>query len=1282
MKPPDPTHVGRRLGPFAAPVLDFRLPTFEAWHCDDDALDARGRLVSSGFDADGAVGSATATLRILGFETEPLDSDAAGSESAESPAARSHSPRSPSTHPHRLLRADGDAVASLTVVRSTLDDGSAPILHRPPSLADVRWHVVTDGRRWRLTRFPSDPSTLIELDATYEVDLEDALAGSVVAFKRFYAFFRAAAFTADGDESFLDAVAAASDAARRRAVIDVRQSGRVALRTLGELAAGDCGVDADSIDRHTLDRLKSHSLASLFRVLVTLYADSREPSAPSTGAEREEPIDLYSTLRQVTEATRVDDRLFDRRLAILGARLRTRIATTEERLDGVSLDRSDDVFARLDDHDLGAVGFLLGTTVIDGTRYPIDFADVPVETLGGVYESLTACTFVAADRERSSAGVTAVGDSNDSDDPNDPNDPSDSKIGAVHLRLDDDDTGRRTSGAYYTPSGVVGIIVANAVGPLVDEVEATLDADGFAHGTDPYRVAFEERVLDLTVVDPAMGCGRFLLAATRYLTDRAAAVAGSGGAGPSFDRREFRRRVATRCLYGVDHDAMAVELALLSVWLAVDGVRLAELTRHFRVGNALVGDVQRESVDPSNEESIIDGDESRVDGDEPFHWWRAFPEHFGRRSSEVSESNPEFDRESSPGFDAVVGNPPYVRGRRLTADAKAYFRDTYRCASGAYDLYVLFVERAAALGRRTAFLVPNKWTTTRYGRPVRDLLLDEFGLESVLDLSDVKVFADASVYPVVVTFDITRDAHATGFTIRHVEGTLDASESVPIDTRGSDAAESTTTRDSAVTRDSTAAVDSTITLDVAFVDRLADRVLPLSLSPAFAPMATHTLASCDRLRDHVTITEGVHTGNVRDELVVDEWRGEDCRRLVDGRSVDRYVVDWSGRWIRHNSELIDRDAGEYAELRDPTAFECDEKLLLCDIGDRPTAAYDDERLYALNTLYAVRSKPESELPLRYVLAVFNSAFVERYFRELYGGTHVNGGYLRFKPMFCADVPIPAPSSERDAAVAAVAASIVSGSGGSDDADDLTDDADLDTRREDGLDLPIPRAESAVDLLCTLTDHLRALHRDRRSVTVDPLSYLDSPAHGTPLAELDGCTVVGGAGDGSLTETSTDADGGRLMIGRVTVERDAANDLTVLATVRRKLDPADADARPPDSWGYVESKPTPTHRLTGLDETTASLVEAFVPAAVDRRRGFAGFRAHATKTKSLLDRLGALRLPDPTDTDTVAGLRRYQSASRRASELDERLSSTEALVDRLVFELYGLSDDAQTVVAGD
>ena len=76
-------------------------------------------------------------------------------------------------------------------------------------------------------------------------------------------------------------------------------------------------------------------------------------------------------------------------------------------------------------------------------------------------------------------------------------------------------------------------------------------------------------------------------------------------------------------------------------------------------------------------------------------------------------------------------------------------------------------------------------------------------------------------------------------------------------------------------------------------------------------------------------------------------------------------------------------------------------------------------------------------------------------------------------------------------------------------------------------------------------------------------------------------------------------------------------------------------------------------------------------------GFAHFCETATKTNSLVDRLEALTLPDPDDV--ADGLERYVEAKERAEELDAKIERTDELIDEIIYELYGLTDEEIEIV---
>lgn len=173
---------------------------------------------------------------------------------------------------------------------------------------------------------------------------------------------------------------------------------------------------------------------------------------------------------------------------------------------------------------------------------------------------------------------------------------------------------RRASGSYYTPDHIVEYIVEKTLGPLcaditrqlqdaLDVAEAQVEAasgDERAEAEaqiEKLRRDFDDRVLNLRVLDPAMGSGHFLIRACQYLAEEIAThpytgderltEAPSGESALGF----WKRRVVERCLYGVDMNEMAVELAKLALWLETVAADqpLSFLDHHLRHGNSLVG---------------------------------------------------------------------------------------------------------------------------------------------------------------------------------------------------------------------------------------------------------------------------------------------------------------------------------------------------------------------------------------------------------------------------------------------------------------------------------------------------------------------------------------------------------------------------------------------------------------------------------------------------------------------------------------------------------------------
>ena len=100
------------------------------------------------------------------------------------------------------------------------------------------------------------------------------------------------------------------------------------------------------------------------------------------------------------------------------------------------------------------------------------------------------------------------------------------------------------------------------------------------------------------------------------------------------------------------------------------------------------------------------------------------------------------------GFDAIIGNPPYVQLQSMGEMSDVYRKRDYSCYNKSADLYCLFVERAYSLLKKNgyfSFIMPNKWMLVDYGKELRQFM-SQTSLKKILNFGDVQFFADATIY--------------------------------------------------------------------------------------------------------------------------------------------------------------------------------------------------------------------------------------------------------------------------------------------------------------------------------------------------------------------------------------------------------------------------------------------------------------------------------------------------------------------------------------------------------
>ncbi len=260
---------------------------------------------------------------------------------------------------------------------------------------------------------------------------------------------------------------------------------------------------------------------------------------------------------------------------------------------------------------------------------------------------------------------------------------------------------------------------------------------------------FERTTRALRLLDPACGSGSFLIRAfervcehwqrrfTQHPQDRRPELCWTDPVTADVHLTvALKRRILRDNIYGVDLDAQAVEVTQLSLYLKMlegedritlqrqrelfkdEPALLPPLGNNIKCGNSLV----------ASDFSLVPEDLLRVNA---FDWETGFRAIM-----------------RAGGFDAVIGNPPYIRIQGFPADQVGYFVRNYKAATGNYDIYVNFAERSLGLLNatgRSGMILPNKFFRTDYGTGLRTVIAERKALFRIVDFGSSQVF-DATTY--------------------------------------------------------------------------------------------------------------------------------------------------------------------------------------------------------------------------------------------------------------------------------------------------------------------------------------------------------------------------------------------------------------------------------------------------------------------------------------------------------------------------------------------------------
>ena len=506
--------------------------------------------------------------------------------------------------------------------------------------------------------------------------------------------------------------------------------------------------------------------------------------------------------------------------------------------------------------------------------------------------------------------------------------------------IDKTKTKRKKDGVFYTPKYITKYIVDNTVGKLCTDkkvefkiLEEEYITDKKRNKTTIQNLAaklsdYRNWLLQITICDPACGSGAFLNQALDFLINEHQYIDELQAKlfGDAFILSDVEQSILEHNIFGVDINEESVEIAKLSLWLrtAQPNRKLNDLNSNIKCGNSLIDDVA-------------------VAGDKAFNWKNEFKEVF-----------------ENGGFDVVIGNPPYVGIQGIPWDDRRYYENIYHTATGRFDLYILFIEKAIQLKKGLgsfSYIVPGKILNNEQFKQTRIMICKNHSVE-VLYIDD-KVFNEAQVDSVILL----------NYGLKEKKQGKYLAYKLSIDSRQ---------------------LLSETTTDTIFNDK--QHTFRLEISNAFDLLINKIEKDTVQVKQIADVKDGIVAGVIKDVLYLDNKLDGDCKKLYFGKHVSRYFIEDTKVWVNYKPDFLmqqkktrqgDKRTGLW--MRDPKIF-LREKIFTRFVGKGIIATYDNENKYYEHTLHSTHIT-DGRLDHKYLLCLFNSKLLNFYYQK----TNSQGG---------------------------------------------------------------------------------------------------------------------------------------------------------------------------------------------------------------------------------------------------------------------------------------------------
>ena len=669
------------------------------------------------------------------------------------------------------------------------------------------------------------------------------------------------------------------------------------------------------------------------------------------------------------------------------------------------------------------------------------------------------------------------------------------------------ETARNQSGSFYTPREIVNY--------MVDEsLIAYLGNNDFVRSLFSYDFTFDktksneylkiaDKLKAVKILDPACGSGAFPMGLLNRMIDILERIS------PNEDIYELKLSVIENCLYGSDIQSIAAQITKLRFFISLicncekDASKpnfgiptLPNLETKFVSANSLIAKKKKltqrnffenPEIEPTKNElaeirhkhfsaktastkhrlrekdQILREKLARLLSDDD----NFAPEDAKQLASwnpyDQNAVSPFFDPEwmfgVADGFDIVIGNPPFLRIqgiRNNNSDFADYLVANYNSATGSFDLYVAFVERALQLISSNGivnFIMPVKWTNAAFGKGLRDVVSKQKAAKKIINFSEYQVF-NASTYTGLQWFKPNSDCLEYYELDRNLESNIELKsylENLSKDT-------SSIVNTDKLNKDTWVLASSEVSK---LLNKLNEQ--PLRLEDVFEKIFQGIATSKDDvyfLYD-CTETQSTITGESRQlnkRVTIEKGL---VKPLLKGEDVHRYDNLSSNRYVIFPYKLENGTANLYAEeelkLLFPNGYaylkECETllrgrekgrlkndiywyryiypknltlfqspKLVAPEISFGGNYAFDvSGQFYSTTTIYGYIMKESCNVSYETLMAILNSKLCWWFMSNT--GTVLAQGYYRYKPAYLKPLPIPQISKETDSEIKSLVAGL-------------------------------------------------------------------------------------------------------------------------------------------------------------------------------------------------------------------------------------------------------------------